>query len=436
MNASWFDNKKKRKYQHFDVPVGTSFALKVEKPQFVKKHAFSPLIHYEKEEIRYKKCAETGIHKTTVKARPIKYASHKDACILSFYAHSLNDKLDDYYFKKQLSEHVIAYRALGKGNYDFSAEAYRFAKDQKSPVTILAFDVTGFFDNLDHARLKTRLKQLLGVSELPEDWYKVFRFMTRFHYVQLKDLKAHADFGLRMLKKKRQVPIATIAELKKAAITIHSNPSPGRGIPQGTPISATFSNLYMVDFDEKAKDICHYHNALYRRYSDDILVICPKGHATAIEDSITRLMKQETLSLNVDKTERTQFNASAPSPGGTKAAQYLGFKLNEQGASIRESSLARQYRKMKRAFRRIRKVAQVEINAGRANKAWTKRLRRRFTGLPFRNFSSYGRRSAKAFGADQSILHQIRRFERAAERELKKLEDLSKPVESKIPPSP
>jgi hypothetical protein len=40
-----------------------------------------------------------------------------------------------------------------------------------------------------------------------------------------------------------------------------------------------------------------------------------------------------------------------------------------------------------------------------------------------RNFSSYGRRSAAAFGGDENITQQIKKFERAALREI---EDLKK----------
>lgn len=41
-----------------------------------------------------------------------------------------------------------------------------------------------------------------------------------------------------------------------------------------------------------------------------------------------------------------------------------------------------------------------------------------------RNFSSYGRRSAAAFGPDAKILQQVKRFERAALRELAALKAL------------
>lgn len=77
-----------------------------------------------------------------------------------------------------ISDNVIAYRALGRGNYDFASEAMAYVQAE-APVVILAFDITCFFDTLDHGRLKWRLKPLLGVQELSDDWYKVFRSITQ-----------------------------------------------------------------------------------------------------------------------------------------------------------------------------------------------------------------------------------------------------------------
>ena len=120
MNTEWF---KRRRYKHFDFPVGRTFAENAMLPDFVKRHPFSPLIHYIKQTKRYN--IEEG--KTPFKDRPIMYSSHRDACILSYYSFQLNCLLDDFYRKNNLDDCVIAYRTLGQANYDFSAEAYRFA---------------------------------------------------------------------------------------------------------------------------------------------------------------------------------------------------------------------------------------------------------------------------------------------------------------------
>ena len=428
MSLDWF---KTRGYRHFDLPVGEKFAGKVMNPNFVLRHSFLPLLHYTKSEKRYKKCPKTGTRTITSKDRPIKYASHRDACILSYYASTLNNLLDAHYDATGLSDSVLAYRALGKGNYDFSAEVLEFAKNL-APVTILAFDVSSFFDNLDHTLLKRRLKAVLGVSSLPEHWMRVFRTITAFHYVDMEELKANPTFAARLREKSRD-RIASVEELKAQGIKFHPNPELAkghrRGIPQGTPISAVASNLYMIEFDAAARAYCDSIGAMYRRYSDDILVICDRSHATAAEAKIMDLIKAERLEIAPHKTERTEFSGTGLGVAG-KAAQYLGFALHETGPTIRESSLARQWRKMRRAIRRTRKIAERNIASGKSAKVHTKRLYRRFSHLKVcdeegvrtvRNFSSYGRRSADAFGENEKITPQIKRFERAALREIEKL---------------
>lgn len=176
LKLAWF---KTRKYRHFDAPVSAPYADDVSDPQFVAKHSWLPLIHYVKRIKRYKKLE----NKTVLKDRSIMFASHRGACILSKYTFDLSRLLDQHYEQSGLENSVIAYRKLGRANYHFSADAYRFAKSRNRCV-VLCFDITGFFDNLDHGILKNRLKQLLAVDELPANWYAVFRHVTKFSKVR------------------------------------------------------------------------------------------------------------------------------------------------------------------------------------------------------------------------------------------------------------
>ena len=433
LTIHWF---KRRKYRHFDVPVNSKFASRVQSPQFVVKHSFSPLIHFTKIETKYKTDNSTGRRRIVRKSRPIKYASHRDACIFSWYSHLLNKALSEHYKSSGIGDSVIAYRALGKGNYHFSAEVLQFARDN-APVAILAFDISSFFDRLDHKLLKRRLKTILGEVELPDDWYKVFRAITNFHYVDLDDLKGDAHFRSRIDNRSEKV-IASISELKAAGIVFHGNPELAkgnrRGIPQGTPISATMSNLYMIDFDISIRKCLDKIGGLYRRYSDDILVVCPIELVDQVKSKVVDSIAKEKLEIQQDKTEQTIVDEALTQKFDRKA-QYLGFTFDESGAAIREASLARQWRRMRRAIRRTRRVATVMLEAGRAKQVYTKRLRRRFTHLKLydgcthrsvRNFSSYARCSAEAFGPGEKITGQIRRFERAVERELQALKALGK----------
>lgn len=406
VKQDWF---KRRSYQHFDVPVGTTFIKSASNPTFVAQHSWLPLIHFVKTTRRYK----SGDGKTVNKDRSIMFASHRDACILSKYAFDLSKKLEKCYTASGLNDHVLAYRKLGRSNYNFSATALRFAQ-RHSPCVVLCFDITGFFDNLDHAILKNRLKNLLGVSELPHDWYAVFRQVTRFSYVELATLKAHPKFSKR-IKSKSHRPIATIEELHKAGIPITVNAN-RFGIPQGTPISSAFSNLYMIEVDAQMKDVCDRAGALYQRYSDDILIVCPVTHEKKVTDALKAHIAAHKLQIKDEKTERALFEPNSPD-----VFQYLGFNISQAGGSIRPASLARQYRRAKRAIRQTKRAGERAIAAGKADKIYTKQLRKRFAPVGARNFSKYARRSAQAFRSKR-ITRQVLRFERMVDQAIRDMD--------------
>lgn len=210
MSPEWF---RRRGYKHFDAPVTEAFARKkASSTDFVRRHSWLPLIAYVKRIKRYRPAAR----KTAFKDRPIMYPSHRDSCILSRYTYELNTRLANYYQESDLGAHVIAYRKLGKANYHFAADAFRYCLENE-PCVVLCFDITGFFDNLDHSILKDRLKRVLKVGKLTEDWYKVFRFATQYRAVDRCELAEHPDFGER-LRLRGSDPIATISEIKRAGI--------------------------------------------------------------------------------------------------------------------------------------------------------------------------------------------------------------------------
>jgi hypothetical protein len=380
MKPAWF---KTRGYSHFDAQVGEKFALSIT-PAVIEKHSWSPLISYIKSVKRYKPLAGQTVYKD----RLIMYPSHRDACFLSKYSADLTALLDEKYKTTGLDESVIAYRSLGKSNYHFSADAFRFAREN-TPCVVLCFDVTGFFDNLDHRILKARLKDILGVEELPADWYLIFRHVTKFHHVDRDTLKSHPVFGPR-LKKRSRAPFATIKNIVSAKIPISSNNNKF-GIPQGTPISSAFSNLYLIALDETIAALCKKAGALYQRYSDDILIVCKAEAESIVVKSLGDQMAVHRLKINSAKTERIMFDPSSP-----KGFQYLGFNISPAGAVIRPGSLARQWRKAKRSIARTKKMGSAAVAAGKSSKIYTRKLRRRFSPVGARNFSSYARRSAKS----------------------------------------
>lgn len=411
MRPSWF---KPRGYKHLDVPVGESFAARVADPKFVATHSWLPLIHYEKTVRRYSR----DERKTVIKHRDIMYASHRDACILAKYASEITSRLDTEYNHLALGDHVIAYRKLGKSNYHFSANVREFAM-ANAPCVVLCFDVSGFFDHLDHRILKDRLKRLLGASELPSDWYSVFRHVTAYRRIARDDLAADAILGPRLDNKAARL-IGTIAEVKAAGVKIRRNGN-SFGIPQGTPISSALSNLYMIDVDRCMAELCASHGALYRRYSDDILIICKPPFEAAAVAALTEILRDHRLELKDTKTDRKIFDHTLH-----HEFQYLGFNVSPSGAVIRPASLARQWRRAKRAISRTKDVGLRAMVDGRSSTIHTKRLRGRFSPVGARNFSAYARRAAHAF-QDKKILRQVLRWERMADQAIRDLKALTPP---------
>jgi RNA-directed DNA polymerase len=282
------------------------------------------------------------------------------------------------------------------------------------PCVVLCFDITGFFDNLDHKILKVRLKQLLGVSELPKDWYAVFRHVTKFSRVERSALEANTEFAAR-LKIRSNEPVATIAELHKAGIAIHQNATK-IGIPQGTPISSALSNLYMMEVDRVMLEATNSLGGLYQRYSDDILIICLSDVAAELESVLTGAVTAHKLEMKDEKTERVMFEA-----GSEDVFQYLGFNASQAGATIRPSSLARQWRKAKRGIRATKRAGQKAIASGKATKIFTRKLRKRFQPVGARNFSKYARRAADAFGS-KKIVRQVLKLERMVDQAMRDLQ--------------
>lgn len=402
---SWF---RPRGYPHFDAPVGVEWSLNIS-PAFVSRHSWSPLIHRLKEVKRYK----PKLQKTELKKRDIMFASHRDASILAKYSADIVRRLDAWYAEAGLEHTVIAYRSLGKSNYHFAAVVQEYVRTH-DPVTVLCFDVTGFFDNISHPKLKKKLKWLLELDELPDDWLKVFRAVTKYRRVEQADLKANPVFVSRMLRKRVRTPIATMEELVASGINIHKNLNK-YGIPQGTPISASMSNLYMVELDQKLKAEAERRSALYQRYSDDMLVACHPDQADELEAIIMAAVREEALEVQTAKTERCVLAGSQ-----RDTFQYLGYHLGYVDAQVRPGSMSKQWRSAKRAIRKAEREGKARIDAGKADQIYTRKLRGKLTHVGVRNFIAYVGRSADELGS-KPMKVQAKRLHRFALKSIDKI---------------
>lgn len=392
---NWY---KPRSYPHFDKPISFENAKAlVESPTSVSKHAFMPFISFTLEEKRYKKKEQ----QVTLKVRPISCCAHKDATIFSYYAYLLGIRYEDRLKILNLNENVLAYRKFprGKSNIDFANDIFEMVKYMKNCVAI-AFDVKGFFDNLDHQLLKKRWSEVVDQPVLSDDHYAVFKAITKYSKVSKEDLYKALGFSRRkqaIAKSPLTTPQSFRAKVADAGL-IKKNPYGTKGIPQGSPISAVLSNIYMLELDHKLFSETFKRGAVYRRYSDDILVLCSPADEEYFSELVPALFQEQHLELSADKTQVLHFSTDHD---GTQTAdsplQYLGFEFNGKHKLIRSKTISKYHRKMRSKVRSVIRAAVRKSRDGQV-RPHKKSLYRYYSHFGSRNFISYAKRACEVMG--------------------------------------
>ncbi|GAA5189958.1 reverse transcriptase/maturase family protein [Ferrimonas gelatinilytica] len=416
----WF---RQRGYLHFDSPVGYETAkLLVSRPEKVSKHSFYPFINYDIESLKVYSDEKEVVRKK-YKKRPIAYAAHLDSHVYAYYAFLLSAKYEEKLEKHGLSDTVLAFRSLGKSNIDFAHEAFSDISS-RGTCSAVALDITGFFDNLDHQIMKSAWCQLLDLEQLPSDHYNVFKSITK--YSKVDKVEVFDEFGISSSNPKyNRFKICDAKEFRdrvraKGLITSHTG---NKGIPQGSPISALLSNIYMLDFDMRMKNIIEPTGGRYFRYCDDMLFIVDPEMRSGIEEQAKALIKEIRLEINSDKTEIRDFMCKGGLQQSDKPLQYLGFIFDGQRVLLRSASLARFSGRMKAGVRLAKKTMR-KANALRAKKGlpakglYKKKLYDRYSHLGNRNFITYAHRSAKTMNS-KGIKRQLKPLWKRLQDEMK-----------------
>lgn len=415
----------------------------VTNPDMIEKHSFLPFIHKTSKVRRYRKEYDTEDGKLTFpilsnkknvrvakqKNRELFYASHLDSLIYNYYSDILMSKYEKKILEYSLSNVVNAYRSIPldilnptgskKCNIDFANDAFKLIKSYNADKFIaIAFDIKGFFDNLNHKVIRDVWCDLLETprGELPLDHFNVYKNITRYSYVDLIDIfkcfqnKIYVEEGKSKIRQKR---ISKIKYLKKEhacafcskkefiknknillrntkRIKLEDGSTVFRnfGIPQGSPISSVIANSYLLDFDKKINDFIEGVDGIYRRYSDDMVVICSEDS----KDAIILLMKKEIRRVNLELQEKkTQVFHFQRKEGKLICGQefknginwnkkfiYLGFEFDGETILLKSGSLSNYYRKMKRTIRRAKHFANSPYNT-HSNDIFKRRIFRKFS---------------------------------------------------------
>ena len=334
------------------------------------------------------------------KERDIRYASHTDSAIFSVYAQALSELYEEQIKAKGVGDCILAYRGGIGYNVPFAKSLIDEVR-KRGNCHVICLDVSGFFDNLDHKMLKGMLCRFLGTSELPEDWYKIFRRITAFEYVLREDIEAR----LGKIKGRRLCQISTFHSAIRPIIRTNPNK---HGIPQGTPLSGLLANIYMFELDCIANEYFFKIGGSYRRYSDDIAVVIPdpKDESAALI-FLQALLDEHRLSFNPSKTCRTTFmSGSGWQNYSGDILQYLGFTYDGERILIRPESIKNFYARMKSNIRRyVKAAAKQGVPLAQLRK---RVLVGRFTHWgDSRNFVQYAYRAARELKAPE-IRRQLR----------------------------
>lgn len=409
MNISKF--YKNKRYTHFDSKKGIKLVRHlVENTNWVSHHGFYPFIHYEIKMVKY-----NGI-KRKDKGRHIYYSAHIDRYIYALYANKINSLYNQRANKDCINQCAIAYRnCLHKNNIHFAKEVFDFIKKVKDCFVIIG-DFTNFFDSLDHIYLKGRLKDLLSVTRLPDDFYAVYKNITKFAYIDYQDLlnvtgMTRKNFG----RLKRALNVVEFHHVKKQYLRRNQK---SYGIPQGAAISSVLSNVYMLEFDKKINDYTSSLHCLYRRYSDDFMLVIPKQSGISLNEFWTRINNIiqciPQLDLQPDKTKVFELTGSEVKninnilfPGqmcGNNNISYLGFTFDGSKVYIRDKTIHKYYSRLYHKIATINKYSELY-----KRNVFRKTLYERYTHLGNKNpwnckcgFLSYVNRAAKILG-DESI---------------------------------
>lgn len=368
-------------YPHFDAPLSTKAVRRIlNDPLKVAQNPFYPFLSFQKHWQPFRS-RET---RPNVKKRTICYAARRDAYIFAHYRDILSKLYEAELQKRGINECPIAYRRIpvsqnsrsGKCNIHFAYDAFN-SIESFGKCVVVALDISKFFDTIDHAVLYQQWCALLGLSHLPSDHQAVYQAITRYSVVDRqaayerlgfygeKNIGTEIEVGYlipkefipKQLCSPKDFHIKICGKGADYESLVRKNPN-DYGIPQGSPISDILANLYLIDFDQEVNEFVSSRGGIYRRYSDDILVIIPDGCGDPfdVHDWISHRISKYGKMVKI-KREKTSILRYDLSPGiapfilidglaGRNGLEYLGFRFDGKQVYLRDATLSSFHRKL------------------------------------------------------------------------------------------
>ncbi len=406
----WFRLKR---YPHIGLPLKLKHRPWIEEYIFdknnIKTHSFYPFIHRKISVRKFRKIKnEDGTkslkRESSYKDREVFYANHLDSMIYGYYSNIITKKYENKLNEFGIQECVSAYRSVpletntksrNKCNIDFANDIFKYIEDNNNRnLVAITFDITSFFDNLNHKRLKETWIEVLNEKFLPDDHYAIFKNLTRFSYIEQEDIFEEfkneiiidkngknvkvSVTNIELLKEKNAIAFCRLSDfnsrirsknlIKKNRFKTKDDFLKGKyriiGIPQGSPISATLANIYLLHFDKLINEKITEINGLYRRYSDDMIVVADEDNMADIYNLLIDEIQNFDLEIQPSKSQSFVFKhfdnkfacreidiQTGEIKENTKF-EYLGFSFDGENVYLKSSGLAKYYRKMKRSIKR------------------------------------------------------------------------------------
>lgn len=434
LNMVNFSNYTSKSYKHIDKKISfdkvKNYAIT---PSSVARHSFLPFIHYQAISDKYNQ------QSSNIKNRPIKrkersiyYSGHLDSYIYRYYSDTLNKFYNQYAKDIGIDGNSVAYRtnAPHRSSINFSAEVFAFLSSISSGI-ILVGDFTSFFDNLDHHLLKIRLQKVLEVPRLSPDWYNVFKSLTKFGYIERDELEKIPEEIVQNGKGHHSY-FKTISDFRAFQKYYKTKYNKEKfGIPQGSALSGVLANVYSIDFDRDMSNLAKMYNGLYKRYSDDFILILSTsedGLVEKLKKDIANLAHQNKIKLQQDKT-RFFFKKEQvilKEDGDTRAhIDFLGFTFDGFNVRMRERSIYKFYRNARKLILLSKKLQKKMKLKKLPNRHKIYSLYTDF-GKSMKypsNFISYAKRSQKIFdeispATNNLMMEQLKNRKKIVEKAL------------------
>lgn len=253
------------------------------------------------------------------------------------------DRVTPLKFEEQLEENIeVIVRKIQNDTYHFTRyKELLFTKGAKKSPRVVC--VPTLRDKLTISTLNELLNGVYGKTaqtQMPQIIIDdIIKKVNCYEYFIKLDVKSfYASISQEHLMKllKRKIRKKEILNLINKAVKTIAIPYPIKeklenqerlnGIPEGLPISNSLANIYMMDIDEKYTAMNHIS---YYRYVDDILILVNKKDSEDIKNSISKDIAALML----------EFNNKSKEGKTVEGFEYLGYKINLQSITVRQSGI-------------------------------------------------------------------------------------------------